>query len=240
MGANAQTSVPAFVTGQVLTAQQQTEINTGIPVFATSVERDAAFGGTGEKVLAEGQYAYLESTKQTLVYDGSNWVSVGVTPGLVLVSATTIGSGVASVTVSGAFSATYDNYYITVSGGVASTQNSIAMNLGATTTGYYWAGSEPSYTSTTYVGTAGANQANFGFNARGSVNSLNGQIWLYDPFAAKNTHFSSIASRSTTTAGVFTVSGYLADTTSYTAFTLTPNAGTITGGTIRVYGYANS
>jgi hypothetical protein len=34
MGANAQTSVPAFVTGQVLTAQQQTEINTGIPVFA--------------------------------------------------------------------------------------------------------------------------------------------------------------------------------------------------------------
>jgi hypothetical protein len=34
MGANAQTSVPVFTSGQVLTAQQQTEINTGIPVFA--------------------------------------------------------------------------------------------------------------------------------------------------------------------------------------------------------------
>ena len=60
MGANAQTSVPAFTAGQVLTAQQQTEINTGIPVFATTITRDAAFGGSGEKTLAEGQYAYIE------------------------------------------------------------------------------------------------------------------------------------------------------------------------------------
>ena len=176
MGLNAQTTVPAFTAGQVLTAAQQNNINTGIPVFADSTARDAAFGGTGEKTLAEGQYAYLESTKQTLVYDGSNWVSVGVTPGIVLVSATTIGSGVASVTVSSAFSATYDNYYITVSGGVASTQVSMGLTLGATTTGYYWAGYQPSYTSTAYVGSAGANEANFGLNARGSVNSLNGQI----------------------------------------------------------------
>ena len=59
MGANAQTSVPAFTAGQVLTAAQVTGINTGIPVFASSTERDAAFGGTGEKTLAEGQMAYL-------------------------------------------------------------------------------------------------------------------------------------------------------------------------------------
>jgi hypothetical protein len=48
--ANTQTSVPVFTSGQVLTAQQQTEINTGIPVFADSTARDAAFGGTGEKL----------------------------------------------------------------------------------------------------------------------------------------------------------------------------------------------
>ena len=59
---NTQTSVPAFVASQVLTAQQQTEINTGIPVFATTVTRDAAFGGAGEKALAEGQFAYTEAT----------------------------------------------------------------------------------------------------------------------------------------------------------------------------------
>ena len=73
MGANAQTSVPAFTAGQVLTAAQVTQINTGIPVFASSTERDAAFGGTGEKTLAEGQMAYLEDTDVTQVYDGSAW-----------------------------------------------------------------------------------------------------------------------------------------------------------------------
>ena len=77
MGANAQTSVPAFTAGQVLTAAQMTQVNTGIPVFASSTERDAAFGGTGEKTLAEGQYAFLEDTNETLVYDGSSWVSTG-------------------------------------------------------------------------------------------------------------------------------------------------------------------
>jgi hypothetical protein len=94
MGANAQTSVPAFVTGQVLTAQQQTEINTGIPVFATSVERDAAFGGTGEKVLAQGQMAFIESSNTTQYYDGATWESLGGSgSGLTLVKTQTIGIG---------------------------------------------------------------------------------------------------------------------------------------------------
>ena len=77
MGANAQTSVPAFTAGQVLTAQQQTEINTGIPVFATTTTRDAAFGNTGEKVLAEGQFAYIEASNQTQYYDGTSWLALG-------------------------------------------------------------------------------------------------------------------------------------------------------------------
>lgn len=77
MGANAQTSVPVFTAGQILTAQQQTEINTGIPVFATTTTRDAAFGGTGEKTLAEGQFAYIEATNTTQYYDGAAWQSVG-------------------------------------------------------------------------------------------------------------------------------------------------------------------
>lgn len=76
MGANAQTSVPAFTSGQVLTAAQMTQVNTGIPVFADSTARDAAFGGTGEKTLAEGQMAYLEDTNATQYYDGSSWAAV--------------------------------------------------------------------------------------------------------------------------------------------------------------------
>jgi hypothetical protein len=77
MGVNQQTSVPAFTAGQVLTAQQQTEINTGVPVFADTTARDAAFGGTGEKVLAEGQLCYLEDTNKVQYYDGSSWANLG-------------------------------------------------------------------------------------------------------------------------------------------------------------------
>ena len=77
MGANAQTAVPVFTAGQVLTAAQVTQINTGVPVFATTVTRDAAFGGTGEKTLAQGQFCYLESTGKLQVYTGSSWSNVG-------------------------------------------------------------------------------------------------------------------------------------------------------------------
>lgn len=75
MGVNAQTSVPVFTAGQVLTAAQVTQINTGIPVFANTTTRDAAFGGAGEKTLAQGQYAYIEASSQMQVYTGSAWIS---------------------------------------------------------------------------------------------------------------------------------------------------------------------
>jgi len=76
MGANAQTAVPAFTAGQVLTAAQMTQINTGVPVFADSTARTAAFGGTGEKTLAQGQLSYLESDGKVYVYTGSAWTSI--------------------------------------------------------------------------------------------------------------------------------------------------------------------
>lgn len=77
MGANAQTTVPTFTAGQVLTAAQQNDsARTGVPVFASTVTRDAGFGGSGEKTLAEGQLCYVEGTGlQT--YNGSAWVTWG-------------------------------------------------------------------------------------------------------------------------------------------------------------------
>jgi hypothetical protein len=77
MGANATTSVPVYASGEVLTAANLNITNSGIPVFATTVTRDAAFGGTGEKTLAEGQFAYIEATKTTQYYDGAAWVASG-------------------------------------------------------------------------------------------------------------------------------------------------------------------
>lgn len=77
MGANAVTTVYDFTAGQVLTAAQMDNVNCGIPVFATTTTRDAAFGGTGEKTLAEGQFAYIEATNTTQYYDGSAWLALG-------------------------------------------------------------------------------------------------------------------------------------------------------------------
>jgi hypothetical protein len=50
---------------------------TGVPVFADTTARDAAFGGTGEKTLAEGQLCYLESTDKVQFYNGTSWANLG-------------------------------------------------------------------------------------------------------------------------------------------------------------------
>lgn len=75
--ANTQIKVPLFAAAEVLTAANMNiSAGTGIPVFATTVTRDAAFGGAGEKVLAEGQFAYIEATDEFQYYDGSAWAEV--------------------------------------------------------------------------------------------------------------------------------------------------------------------
>ena len=78
MGANAQTTVPTFTASQVLTADQMNQsARTRVPVFADTTARDAAFGGAGEKVLAEGQLCYLEDTNKVQYYDGAAWANLG-------------------------------------------------------------------------------------------------------------------------------------------------------------------
>jgi hypothetical protein len=239
MGANATTFVPAYVSGEVLTAADLTVTNSGIPVFADSTARTAAFGGTGEKVLAEGQYAYLESDNSTSVWDGVAWQPVGAS-GLVLVKTQTIGSAVASVTVSDAFSATYDSYKIVISGGSGSTAARLNIALGATTTGYYFGVVGYNY-GNSLAGTGFANTTAF-FDYAGYFNTdgLSFNTELINPNLAKNTFINCQYNENKTNGTSFNTNGYLANTTAYTAFTIGASSGTLTGGTIRVYGYANS
>ena len=79
MGINAQTSVPKFTIGDVLTAANTNLLTNAPPVFSGTATRDAAFDGAGEKTLAEGQLCYLESTDVVQYYSGSSWNSVGAT-----------------------------------------------------------------------------------------------------------------------------------------------------------------
>jgi hypothetical protein len=164
----------------------------------------------------------------------------GTYPGLRLVKKQTIGTGVSSVAVTGAFSATYEAYKIIVTGGVASTGSMIQFQLGATTSGYYNAGFYATYAGGSVLNTPTNNGSNWSHCGYGNTNSIYMGIELFNPFLAKNTQMTSSAAQSATGGiGLFN-SGYLNDTTSYTGFTLIPAVGTLTGGTIYVYGYGAS
>jgi hypothetical protein len=77
-----------FTSGSVLTAAQ---VNTylmdqTIMVFASSATRDAAFGGAGEPVLAEGMICYLTDSNSLFYYSGSAWNALGEDDQFVLTS----------------------------------------------------------------------------------------------------------------------------------------------------------
>jgi phosphate-selective porin len=165
----------------------------------------------------------------------------GAYPGLRLVKKQTIASGVTSQAVTDAFSATYENYKILVTGGVASTGTTLLLKLNGITTGYY--------TSMVYVpfsGTAtpaGINQANaayFNWAGGGSTASLYADIDIQNPFTAKPKVGKGTFLELSTTGNSAASHFYNASTASATAFTIEVFSGTMTGGTIYVYGYGAS
>ena len=239
--ANTQTSVPAFVASQVLTAQQQTEINTGIPVFATTGTRDAAFGGAGEKALAEGQFAYIEATNTTQYYDGAAWQSVGVAPGLVLISSTTI-SAAATTNVNDVFSATYDNYKIIFNGTASTGADKITVLrlrvAGADATTNYTTQRILSY-STSVAGSRDASGTDdFLFFDTNATSNFCADATLLNPFSAAATKYIEMSLNEYTALGIYNnfICGANTNATSYTGFSLI-STGTISG-ILQVYGLA--
>jgi len=159
--------------------------------------------------------------------------------GLTLISTTTIGTAVASVTVSGAFSATYDNYQIVVSDGVVSAATNLKLTLGATATGYYGGLASIIFSTGALNTTSDNNATSFSSISRPTTNTLNASFELNSPFLAKNTMINSNYNSAITSGDAGFYAGFLNNSTSYTAFTLATTAGTFTGGKIRVYGFKN-
>jgi hypothetical protein len=236
---NEQTSVPLFTSGEVLTAANMNiSAGTGVPVFATTVTRDAAFGGTSEKVLAEGQLCYLSSTNVVQYYDGAAWATVGPSSGsgLNLISTTTIGTTVASVTVSSVFSSTYDNYQIVFAGTTisATARARIAIN-GSTGSTYEFAAIRYDIaggSSAVETGLAGTTW----YVGLGNAGILSGGFTLYSPNKVSTTQ---ITGQSYCNNYAWNVGGSDTNSASSTGFTMSLTAGTYTGGTIKVYGMAN-
>ena len=156
--------------------------------------------------------------------------------GLVYVKSQTVGSGVGSVTVSSAFSTDYDNYKVQYIGGTGTASSVLTFAYTGTNGNAGW------YGNLIYANFLSAAPLSAGYNNAASITHAGGNAggrWnmtleLQQPFLSANS-FLSAPYVDSSNAG--NMSGYHSFANSYTGFVLTPTTGTLTGGTIIVYGY---
>jgi len=181
----------------------------------------------------------LTASRTLTLPDKTGTVALTSDPGLILVKTQTVGTGVSSVTVTGAFSTDYDNYKITYIGGTCSASTDIEMTIGGSATGYY---GFLSYGITTLASNQAAVKNNatafpwVGGGAAGQASHVH--VEIMGPFKAAYTKIRNGSYQNDNNYG--TMQGEHRVATSYTSFALAVLTGTMTGGTIRVYGYRNS
>lgn len=196
--------------------------------------------------------------KKAKVWDGSTWqdlvnatqdltpysttaqmnTAIAASAGLTLITSATIGSAVSNVTVTNCFSSAYQNYRIVLSGGVGSTATTLRCQLNGVTTGWY---SGQIYQ--IFGGSTGGAQVSNNTNAYfgfATATSLSGVIDVCNPNQALPKYITGLAVEMATNGSISVVGGYNASTAQATDFIFFPNSGTLTGGTIKVYGYKNS
>jgi hypothetical protein len=158
---------------------------------------------------------------------------------MVLISSTTIGTAVSSIVVNNAFSATYENYRIVLSGGAHTTgATAIQMNLNGITSGYYAVRVNMLYGNTAITGYKQDNSTKI-LVADVSTYGATGAFNVYSPFSTRAKTGDYWALPLGTLGGYAMCTGGWVNlaTTSCTGFTLTLDSGAMTGGTIKVYGY---
>ena len=163
--------------------------------------------------------------------------------GLWLVKTDTITSG-NSKEITNAFSSSYKNYKIVLSNIRISASANVYFRMGTLATGnlYRFSGIFAVYGSTTLTvsGSNGTNQWEIGCVATNAGES-SAVIELQMPQQAMNTTFQALGNDPRSGGGGNRmVTGYLANTTQYTSFSLfNENAATFTSCDIAVYGYRN-
>ena len=160
-----------------------------------------------------------------------------INSGLVYVTSATIGTAVSSVTVTGAFNSTYDNYKIIMSGGTCSAGAIVTMTLGGSATGYYGILMYATYVSATPLAAAISNGTNMPYlgGCGTAGQAIVADFDLCNPYLAQYSRIIGAQYSDSTYYG--TTQGEHRVATSYSSFSLAPNTGTLTGGTITVYGY---
>ena len=234
-------------TGQVLSKTTNADMDfTWVTTDDTNAIQNAIVDAKGDLIAATAADTparlAIGTNNQVLTADsaqatGMKWATPASSGDFKLIKTQAIGSGVSTVAVTSAFSTTYDSYEIIISGGVCSNDaSSLGFQLGATTTGYAWIMNYALFSATTTAAASGsANDSKFGFSGSCNTNSLASHIRITDPFASK---WTKIAADFAQNDAAGNMNGFLKNTTSYTDFTLIPAPGTLTGGTIYVYGKA--
>lgn len=159
---------------------------------------------------------------------------ITATNGTVSDGVVTVGNAVASVTVSGCFSADFLNYRIIYEGVVSSANGNMEMQLSAITGSVY-------QTSGTFLTLGNATVTGFGPAAttRWTLGPIGTTIstGILDLTAPRVARQKMMYVQGTSQVAYYSFAGYCNSTSTATGFVLSPNAGTLTGGTIRVYGY---
>lgn len=165
----------------------------------------------------------------------------GAYPGLRLVKSQTIGSGVSSVSVTGAFSSTYENYFITVTGMTASLGGGAGLftfeDSGGNplTAGNYYSTHYSTMATGTTVAAASGN--NVGSMECGSLSSTSKNYFGFFVYGPNTVDYKRVTYQSADTSYTRNGGGYCSNATQFTRFRISNGAGgTLTGGTIRVYG----
>ena len=161
----------------------------------------------------------------------------GLTSGaLTLVKTQVVGTAVSSVTVSNAFSATYSAYLINCLG-INCTVDTVITYLkfnNSTGSTYNYAGRDLSYAGAGGNATVASTSAGIYAGITGSQSNASSTTVVFNPFAANNTITYSQFSGQNFTGNI---AGQDKNAVSQTGFSLNIGSGTMTGGTISVYGY---
>ena len=156
--------------------------------------------------------------------------------GLVYIKTQTIVAGSATTVVTNAFSTTYDHYRILITGLQTSASQGLAIKIGGAASSYFGNMVYALYTATAYTFVPSNNTAFLFIGLTdGGAPSTSSTFDVVAPFLAARTQLNG---------GYYgrgysgTFAGSLENTNSYTDFSIfNDTSGTLSGGTITVYGY---
>jgi hypothetical protein len=197
----------------------------------------------------EGQVIYETDTDLTYMYSGSAWTQVsGSTAvgnsGLVYVTSQTVGSAVSTQVVSSCFNSTYDSYRVVISN---VTMSSTASNnylyakmhdgTNPASTNYQFALARVDIAASTVSGFNQQNGTGGILIGAGTGDKFGTSFDVINPNIATHTIFPHVSFVNISTGYIASGAGMHQTSTAYTGFQVAPGSGTITGGTIVVYGY---